>query len=368
VDFVGIMLISASAFTAISTTTTSFSVYRVLGTRFYMYLTLCLFFISIMPFGYLFPILILEESLGVFVSTGMGLVTQLAHLGLAFLATAAVYSTKQPKTYQVGIIFFIAGATIAARFHPAFFELRWTGVGWQSVFYFPYIITTFTFYIAVALVVFPIILRIWRRLKGSQQFSLLVRLSLISTVILVFMALLQLVLARWLGFIDLPVVGHWLFYLLLVTVATFLIAVVLKTHPTIFFASDPDIKEFHIARRDSGSILHSFIFTDSQTGPDASLLTSAHFTISDVLESKPSISGNIGSIRTPTYEVLICPFSDVTAYLVVSRSYELVRNLMILTMNQLKDHMRQLVASPDSVILNDVINGIISTNFAFAIS
>jgi hypothetical protein len=321
-----------------------------------------------MPFGYFFPLLILEENQAAFVSAGMGLLTQLAHVGLAFLATSAVYSTRQPKTYQIGVIFFIAGVTVAARFHPAFFELLWTGDRWQSIFYLPYIIVTITFYLTIAFLVMPIIVRIWRRVREGQQFSILIRLSLVSTILLVFAALVQLILARWLGFTDIPILGHWLFYLVLVATATSLLAIILKTHPTIFFATDPDIKEFHIARHDSGSILYTFHFTDSRSESNASLLTGAHFTITDVLESNPSISGKIGSIRTPTSEVLVCPFGDVTGYLVIRRGYELVRNLMILTMNDLKDHLKQLIVSPDSVILNDLIHKILLKNFEFAVS
>ncbi|MGY5876664.1 MAG: hypothetical protein RTU30_13030 [Candidatus Thorarchaeota archaeon] len=328
VDVVGLILVGTTLLVCMYTTAIIHSNYRRLGTEFFkyaMFATSCLCF---MLSAYFFPVIFNAEIYHDLVWTGQIYLASFGMLAIAFLVHGLEDVKKAPNDSIINGGYILAGAVAVSRFLPDEYDLFWDGAGWVQQYGLVLVLISAAFFLYVMIVSFPVILRVSFRIRTNQRYKRYTRGLFIGFAVSLALYGILVIAGGWLSSDSVLLMRSHFILMAFILLALLAIIELMKSNPTVFFASSHDIVELQFIDRSSGEVIYCFHFDDDRKQKSPRNLSGAHETIQVVFEQALPISGQIRSIIVEDTEVLSSEGQSTVALLVTKKGTLLLYNLL----------------------------------------
>ncbi len=331
-DTVGVILVVLCTLASFFAARTAFEMFQRFGTSFYRYLTIALCCFTLMPLGYLFPLLILDPNRNVEVLVGSLSLNIWAYGGLSCLVAAVENLKEKPNTFVIDISFILAGLVVAGRFLPTYQQLVWNGQDWEIIFGMPMILLLGAYFIYVTLSILPFLLLLWYRIKRGGSFGYKERMLYLGTILCVIYAGILMLVNHSQFTSQVPFLHH-LSYLAFIMCGTLLLRTLLRRSPTIFFSTTEDLLYLGIVRsRDNESIL-GYRFPRQDREILSYLVTGVHSTLNTILQEAIQSSEELKHIRMGHDVITVVKGKRVTGFVISDREIDIINPLLVFTLD-----------------------------------
>lgn len=330
-DIVGVVLVIISTLTSLIAARTSYDTFRTFGTTFYRYLTIALCCFTLMPLGYIFPLLLPGPENQIIVLVGMISLNAWAYGGLACIVGGVEYLKDRPNTLIIDIAFLLAGLVVAGRFLPSYQEIIWNGESWEIIFKQPLMILFGLFYTFIAVSVLPFLLLLWYRIKTSGSFDFRTRALYLGTVVSVIYSAIVLVVNRGESVAS-SIFLHSQAYLIFSILGTIFFRSLLLASPTIFFATRDDLLYLGIVRTRDNEALVSYRFPRQDKEILSYLVTGVHSTLNTILQEAIQSTEDLNQIRIGRDVITVAKGRRITGFIISDREIEILNPLLNFTL------------------------------------
>jgi hypothetical protein len=304
-------------------------VYRKFGTETFKYMlaaTICSIFMSI---GFCFPVMFFEPESYEIVWTGQILFAGIGVIALGYLTSALEMIKDTPNQAIMNVIFILSGASYSVRYLPDNYVITWIGTGWKLE-YGPALavfqIILFIFTIGVGGQIF---IKLVKRIHEYQKYSSLIRIFM--GLFLIWIMLMGIVMVTEHSLSETMAIyplNHQLFFLVFYNLAIILAIVLLRKHPTIFFATSTNFVEMYLMQKVNHEILYNFRFISSDVQSPILLISGLQDSLNEMLGNTNHSIGTTNIIRVRNSTVHISEGEQIFGILIAKRESELGKKLL----------------------------------------
>ncbi|MHA2424732.1 MAG: hypothetical protein ACXAEF_08080 [Candidatus Thorarchaeota archaeon] len=330
-------------------TITGYRLYKGVGTRFFKNAVIFFFFVGLWSTAFIVPSLLFDQIYYNFVLGWQYIFLPFGILSLAFMISAMESVSREQRTLATNTGFLFAGGVIAGLYSPTSHQLVWSEAGWVNEFSLLFQIGRAVIFIIIVYSTFPLVVRIFKRLRISIRKDYATRaLFWVIIIILPFIRFSQ-------PFRDIaPTILLPLYHpSVIVSMNTLFLLLIVNLfirHPTILFAGTNEIEEIYIIKRDSGLPLYHFNFVP-ENGIDGKEILSAFFTGIRHYVKHSLGSGEIERIHVGDHELVIHDGILTYGILISKKSTDIAENLLRLVVREFEnrfglaydDHVRPKV-------------------------
>ncbi|MGY5853040.1 MAG: hypothetical protein RTU92_05690 [Candidatus Thorarchaeota archaeon] len=328
IDVVGLILVGTTLLVCMYTTSLIYNNYRRLGTEFFKYAALATSSLCFMLSAYFFPVLFNSEIYHDIVWNGQIFLASFGMLAIAFLVHGLEYVKKTPNDSIINGGYLIAGAVAVSRYLPDEYELLWDGVGWVQQYGLVVVLLSAAFFLYVMVVCFPVVLRVWFRIRTNPRYKRYTQSLFIGFAISLALYGFLMITGGWLFSNSIILMRSHFILMTFILLALLAIVELMKSNPTVFFASSHDIMELQFISRSSGEVIYFYNFENDRNDESPMNLSGARETIQLVFEQALPISSEIRSIIVEDTEVLSSEGQNTVALLVTKKGTLLLYNLL----------------------------------------
>jgi len=333
VDPFGITIVVITIILSTHATRTTLRIYNELGTEFFKYATYACISLVLMITGYIFPALFSSEEYSALVLGGQVFLASFGLLAIAFLIAATENVKETPNEWAINGGFLVAGALIVSRFRPDQYAIQWTGTRWVQSYGTVVVILSVILIVVCIAVLGPVVYRVSKRIRKSEVYKTQSRVLFLGfTITLIIFGIVMLVLNSMGAIFSSSSASYFMFLILLAGLSGF-ITRLLHLYPTIFFASTYDILEIQFVAKATQNTVYRFLFLPENPNRDSLSISIAHESIRNVFHDALDETGEVKSIKVEDNEVLACEGENLYGLLVTRRSSDLLRRLLIKSLN-----------------------------------